>query len=232
LRAQLDARYSRVVDTTDPDVIPYRRRSGDADYVFLVNDRREYGQYVGQHGIVMENGLPSEATISVKRSGGFVYDLAHSRTVRADTQDGKLTFASRLGPCDGALYLVCDQAIDTVRIEVPSEVRRGEQASCLVSVVDSAGRPIAAVVPVKVEIRDPEGRRAEFSGFYGAADGQVKIGLDLASNDPFGVWQISVREQASGQTATNYFRVASPAPWPPAGEAIPGKVANPVQPKG
>ncbi len=83
LRTKLDARYNRVVDTSNPDVVPYLRRYGQTDYVFLVNDRREYGQYVGQHGLVMENGLPATAAVAVRRSGGAVYDLVHNRPVAA-----------------------------------------------------------------------------------------------------------------------------------------------------
>ena len=29
---------------------------------FVINDHREYGSYVGQHGLVMENGLPSKVS--------------------------------------------------------------------------------------------------------------------------------------------------------------------------
>ena len=64
-------------------MIPYLRRYHQTDYVFLVNDRREYGQYVGQHGLVMENGLPSQAVVAINRPGGFVYDLVGGRQVAA-----------------------------------------------------------------------------------------------------------------------------------------------------
>src|SRR6185295_4406514 len=47
----------------NPEVAVHLRRYGDTDYVFVVNDHREAGTYVGQHGLVMENGLPSTANI-------------------------------------------------------------------------------------------------------------------------------------------------------------------------
>ena len=92
--------------------------------------------------------------------------------------------------------------------------------------------PLAAVVPVDVHVRDPDGRLAEFSGAYGAANGQAEIVLDIAANDPFGIWQIDVRERASGLTASGYFRVVSPSPWPPAKGPVPAHLAKPEQPKG
>jgi uncharacterized protein YfaS (alpha-2-macroglobulin family) len=102
----------------------------------------------------------------------------------------------------------------------------------VVQVVDADHRPVVAVVPVQVQVRDPEGRLAEFSGAYGAADGQLEMVLDIAANDPFGHWQIEVRELASGRTANGYFRVRSPSSWPPAKGPIPANLAKPEQPKG
>ncbi len=52
----------------------------------------------------------------------------------------------------------------------------------------------------KVEIRDAEGREKEFSGYYGAADGQVRIRFDIAPNDPPGTWTVSAMDLASGIT--------------------------------
>jgi hypothetical protein len=82
-------------------------------------------------------------------------------------------------------------------------------------VVDAEGRPLHAVVPLEVTIRDAEGRSAEFSGYYAAVDGKVEILLDVAPNDPFGIWQIAARELASGRTAVVHSRVLGPEPWPP-----------------
>jgi hypothetical protein len=76
-------------------------------------------------------------------------------------------------------------------------------------VADDTGQPMPAVVPVHVEISDPAGRIGEFSGYYGAKDGTLRLRLDLAPNERPGVWQIRVRELASGLAATWYFRVVA-----------------------
>jgi len=217
-RRELDPHYTRYVDSSNPDVIPYRRRYKEADCVFVVNDRREYGQYVGQHGKVMENGLPSEAVLSINRPAGFVYDLVENRQVPAGGQNDKLTIDIHLGPCDGRVYMISSRAIDGVRIELPEQVERGDRATCVVRVVDADGQPLDAIVPVEVSIRDAEGRLAEFSGFYGAVGGKLAIALDIASNDPPGIWQIAARELASGRSAVSYIRVLGPDPWPPTRE--------------
>jgi hypothetical protein len=232
LRDQLDAHYNRYVNTSMPEVIPYRRRFGETDYVFLVNDRREYGQYVGQHGLVMEHGLPSQAVVSVRRPQGFVYDLVEHRQVLATGGDGQLQFDAALGPCDGRLFMISPQAIDRVSIDAPQRVDLAGDACCRIEVVDKAGARVDAVVPLEVDIRDPEGRAAEFSGYYAAESGALEIDLQIAPNDRVGVWQIDVRELASGRRATHAMRVGNE---PPAdrGEVEPADgIANPVQPRG
>lgn len=231
-RKQFDPRYSRYVDSANPEVIPYRRRFAETDYVFVVNDQREYGEYVGQHGIVMENGLPSDTVISVNRPAGFVYDLVHNRQVPAREEKDKLMMGLRLGPCDGGLYMVTSRAIDRVQVKAPDAAERNQRVTCTVEVQDAEGHAIDAVVPVAVDIRDAEGRPAEFSGSYAAVGGKLTLNLDIAPNDPMGIWQIEVRELASGRAAVHTMRVLGPKEWPPGRRPVSKDVANPVQPNG
>ncbi|MBN1346686.1 MAG: LamG domain-containing protein [Phycisphaerae bacterium] len=207
-RKQLDARYMRQVDTSDPDVIPYRRRYKGVDYLFLVNDRREFGQYVGQHGLVMENGLPTSTTVAIRRKAGYVYDLVDGGLLATVPKEDKIEVNVTLGPCDGAMWMVTPSPIAAVRVTAPQEVRQGGKVLCRVEVIDERGVPLEAVVPVEVCVRDSEGRAVEFSGYYGAAGGGLDIPLTIAPNDAPGMWQIEAVERASGQRATHYFRVA------------------------
>lgn len=232
LRRQLDGRYTRYLDTDNPEVIPYLRRYREADYVFLVNDRREFGQYVGHHGLVMENGLPSKATLTINRPAGFVYDLLANQQLSARQQQGKMMLEVCLGPCDGAVYLVSPQAVDSLQLRVPETASRGSAVQVIIEVLDPQGQPVKAVLPVEVTIRDSTGRLAEFSGSYAAIDGRVEITLDIAPNEPFGVWQVEVRELASGRRTARFIRVAGPEPWPPTAPPVPKGATNPVQPQG
>jgi hypothetical protein len=232
LNKQLATRYVRRVDCTNPEIIPYRRAYQDADYVFVVNDHREFGQYVGQHGLVMENGLSAEGTLSIARNGGFMYDLVDHVQLPTRLADGRVTTDVQLGPCDGRLYLVTGQPIGGVRIEMGRTVERGAKIPCRVQVVDADGRPLAAVVPLEIEIRDAEGRVAEASGAYAAVGGQLELTLDMASNDIAGTWQMVVRELASQRVARSHFRVQARSDSSPRPAAHPADAANPVQPKG
>ncbi|MCS6862485.1 MAG: hypothetical protein NZT92_19455, partial [Abditibacteriales bacterium] len=207
LRQQLDARYRRYGESTNPDVIVRFRRYASSDYLFAVNDRREFGNYVGHHGLVMENGLPSDTRLIVRRPTGFVYDLVRGRPVKPTAGKGVLEIADHFGPCEGRVYLITERAIAGVRVDAPLTARRGEAISVKIAVVDDQGKPLDAIVPVRVEILDPAGRAAEFSGYYGAKDGQLEIRWDVAKNDAPGLWRVHVEERASGRVAEAYVRV-------------------------
>ena len=201
LRQELDLFYRRYVDSSNPDVVVRARQYGAADYLFAINDRRDFGDYVGHHGLVMEKGLPASAILSVQRRSGQVYDLLNHAQVAARVTDGGLEFGTDLGPGGGSVYLIVDQAIAGVRIEAPEQVGRGDRVEIEARIVDAAGEPVGAVIPVQVEILDGEGRPAEFSGYYGARDGQLALTLDIAANDAPGEWMIRLTELASGRSA-------------------------------
>jgi len=208
LREQLDPHYDRYADSSTPDVIPYARSYGSTDYLFAVNDLREYGLYVGHHGLVMEDGLPTEATLTIARSG-HVYDLVAHREVAAAGAEGRLSIDWHFGPCEGRVFMITEHGIEGIRITAPETAAPGESITVAAEVVGDDGEPLDAVVPVRVDILDPHGRPAEFSGWYGARDGRVQIDADLATNDVPGLWRIRVQELASGSVASAYMRVSA-----------------------
>jgi len=207
LRKALEGRYRLYCDSSTPDVVTRCRTYGGTDYLFAVNDLREFGDYVGQYGLVMENGLPSEVTLSLARKGGHVYDLVAGREREATINRDRLQLRRSFGPCEGCVLMVTDGAIEGIKIEMPVVAKRGESLACRICVVDKDGNPIDAVVPVQVEIHDPSGCEAEGSGFYGAKGGRLELKLELASNERAGLWQIRAIERASGREVSSYFRV-------------------------
>jgi len=209
LRAALAPRYTRTLESSNPEVVTYRRRACATDYVFAINDRREFGQYVGQHGLVMENGLPSDTVLTLDRNQGAVYDLVRHERIDTQLNDGKLAIPARLGPCEGRLFMVAPAPIEGIRVSTPSSVARGATCSIAIDVIDADGKPVDAVCPIEVEILDAEGRPAEFSGYYGAVAGRQTIAITLAPNDTPGTWTVSARELASGRSASVHLRVTA-----------------------
>jgi hypothetical protein len=198
LREELDPRYRRHADSSNPDVVVRLRQYGTADYLFAVNDKRKFGEYVGHHGRVMERGLPANARLSVRRASGHVYDLVAHKAVPVTQAGDSVEFGASFGPGDGGLFLITDQAIADVVVKAPARAALSTSLPLGISIVDEAGKPVAAVVPLSVQVLDPAGQPSEFSGFYAAKDGRLTITADLASNDPAGEWTIRVKELASG----------------------------------
>jgi len=154
--------------------------------------------------------VPSETTLSLARKSGFVYDLIAGQPVSVTVSRSQLRIPAALGPCEGRVFMVTDRAIAGVKIESSAAAKLGESATVKIAIVDKAGRPLDAVVPLRVDIRDAAGRDAERTGYYGAKDGRLELKLDLAANDQPGMWQVRARELASGQEASRYVRVTQP----------------------
>ncbi|MBK8482584.1 MAG: hypothetical protein IPL40_15700 [Proteobacteria bacterium] len=208
LREALKKAVARYADSSNPDVVVHARRYRDADYLFAINDSRTFGDYVGHHGLVMEKGLSATATLRVARSGGYVYDLVTHLAQPASVADSALQIPASLGPGGGRLLMITPSKIDALTIAAPAKVTAGETLTVQVAVVDAAGQPIEAIVPLRVQLLDPQGSPAEFSGYYGAKDGRLSLPLDLARNDPAGSWTLQVQELASGKEARRTLTVA------------------------
>lgn len=198
LRQELDPFYTRYMDSDNADYVLRARQFGGSDYLFALNDKRTFGNYVGQHGLVMEQGLPNAGVVSVRRKGAFVYDLVQHRPVVTRPTASGLQFDLSLGPGGGVVYLLTSQKIAAVQLAAPAKAKRGAPVAVALTVADSKGAPVAAVVPVKVEITDAQGQPAELSGAYGAKGGKLSLSLTPASNDAPGTWTIKATELASG----------------------------------
>ncbi|MCB1090974.1 MAG: hypothetical protein KDL87_05560, partial [Verrucomicrobiae bacterium] len=190
----------RAADCDNPEIILHQRRAGEADYVFAINDHREFGTYVGQHGLVMENGLPSSGTLTLAGGQGrHVYDLVEGAEVAVGD---KGSIPVSLGPCDGRVFLLAPRPIAGVTVQVAETAKVGGALTLSVAVVDPDGKPVPAVIPGRVEIRDANGRLAEGSGYHAFENGGLTLTLNLAPNEDPGAWQITVRELASRRSAT------------------------------
>lgn len=207
LRKALDAHYQCYAETNNPEIVTVVRAAGTSDYVFVINDHREAGTYVGQHGLVLDAGLPSAGTLTLRRGNVRVYDLTTRREVPTTVRDGFTQWPVTLGPCDGNVFLVTDRPIAAVQVALPKESPLGQTLTCGITITDAGKTPVDAVVPVRVTITDPNGRPAEYSGYYGAASGQLKLKLQPATNDTPGIWTVAVQELASGLRSTGYIRV-------------------------
>lgn len=192
----------------NPEIITRTRKFGDATYVFVVNDHRENGSYVGQHGLVMENGLPSKGIVSLKAESANVYELTGTRFIvpkRGD--DGSMSWPVELGPCDGRIFMVMPKPLLGIQLDVPENATLNNAAKITARITTMQDVPMKAVIPVRVDIRDANGNQAEGSGHYAAENGIVELSLNLAPNEDPGTWEIRVKELASGMESVKWMRV-------------------------
>ena len=196
------------------------RRYGSAEYVFLISDSREPGDYVGQHGLVMENGFVWNATAQLRRlpQGLHIYDLIAHEEVEAlpGREPGTSRFvpiggADGVEPCGGRIFMATPQSILGVLIDIDdSGARRDGRRPPMqmkFRVLDRDNRTLSAVIPLHIVIRDPAGREMEWSGYHAARDGELSLAYDFAHNDRPGLWSVTARELASNRMARKTFRL-------------------------
>ncbi|HWL53724.1 MAG TPA: hypothetical protein VNQ90_14900 [Chthoniobacteraceae bacterium] len=207
LRAELEGYYSFAVTTDQPEIILRRRSYGASDYLFAINDRRDFGNYVGQYGLVMEEGKPTAGKVTIAKENGVVYDLMRHQTVAPEPVEGGVRFPVGLAGGGGGLFLIMNEAAGKLEVAMDKELHKGSKGRLKVRLPTLSGKRLEAIAPMKVIIRDPEGREAEGSGYYGAKDGLLDVPVSIAANDLSGRWEVEVTEGVSGQRAGVDFEV-------------------------
>jgi hypothetical protein len=199
LQNVLKGKYASFAQSDDLEIIPYVRSEGGVDYLFAINDHRKFGDYVGQYGMIKEQGVAQAgSTLRVARPAKFAYDLVSGGAVPIQTQKNAASLKLDFEPAGGRLIALTDQQIGSLQIGAS---QAGSTLALNFQLQDSAQKPMRGVWPLQIEITDPAGRVAEWSGFYGADNGAVKINYEVAPNDINGAWQISARDLAGGKSA-------------------------------
>lgn len=206
LNRELAPFHPQKATSSNPEVL-LKQRGLHANYLFAINDHRDYGNYVGAHKLVMEAGLPSQTTISWGRTDQVIYDLISQSRVPSKEKNGATVFEVNLNGGEGTLLLALEKPVENLTITSPDAVTRGTQGSITIDLKDGNGDEIPAVVPMEITVRDPKGNLAEQSGSYGAANGSLTLALDIASNDFPGEWKIEAKEGVSGKRSVATFVV-------------------------
>ena len=95
------------------------RSCRDADYLFAINDKREFGDYVGQWKMVMERGMPNAGRVTIRRKAGAVYDLVrHERVPFTVLPNGETEIGVRYDTNDGKVFLVAEKPLAPLKVSV------------------------------------------------------------------------------------------------------------------
>ena len=168
------------VETDSKYVFLRTRTYGSADYVFAINDKRDFGDYVGPWRRVMEKGVPNEATVTVHREAGAVYDLVKHKAVPFSVRDGVTRIPVKYETCDGRLLMVVNRPLGAltvsaapidggacVTVETPDR-----DAMIPIKVVSTTSKPFTGVVADGKWIRTIKGLSADSVKVTNLADGK------------------------------------------------------------
>jgi len=203
----LDLGLQPRVTCDNPDVILHASSTGEATCLFVINNSREAGTYVGQHGLVKESGLAVTASLNLGSDSINVYDLTRSAFVLPKREVSGLTIPLKLGPAEGRVFLLSSAPLLEINLDLPETATCGNVAEARITLNTSGGRPMPAAIPVAVRIRDADGTPAEWDGHHVVEDGVLTLRLDLARNETPGTWEVQVRELASGIEVVKWMKV-------------------------
>jgi hypothetical protein len=208
LRAALVAKcaYAPKADSSSPEIVTYSRAWGGTPYVFAVNDRRTFGDYVGQWGLTMEKGLPFAGEVTLADPEGrinAVYELSRGGEVKFSRRDGRVAVPLTYDTNDGRLLLFLPRKIASVEADV---AKAGDVLSVTMTVRDAAGEPVKALLPVEVRVYDAAGRELDGAGYACAKDGVCKLTVRTNINDAPGGYRVVCRDRASGLACERWVK--------------------------
>lgn len=205
LRKDLAPIYRPAADSSSSELVTYARRWKGTDYLFVVNDHRTFGDYVGQWGLTMEKGLPFEGWASQADPGRrvkAVYELSRGGAVRwIRDASGAVRVPLKFETNDGRLLLFLEHPIVALKVEAPAQVRAGGVVNVSLRVLDASGKPVPAALPVEVRLFDARGRELDGAGFLCAEGGVATASILLNVNDAPGDYHLVCRDRASGLVA-------------------------------
>ena len=211
LREKLAPLYTPNADSSSPELITFSRKWRDVDYLFVLNDRRTYGDYVGQWKMTMEQGLPFDgfATMAdAERKIGAVYELSRGGKIpftRAESGAVKINLSFETN--DGRFFAFLEKPIVSVALDVPETVTRGDSVPITFRVLDASGKPIHALLPVDIRVFNSSGRELDGAGYAAAEEGICSLEILTNINDPDGDYRVMASDRASGKRIEKRFSV-------------------------
>ena len=196
LRKILGAAVPPVAGCDEPGVMLTERRSGDARFVWAVNNVPT-GLDPGlawRVGLLMSQRAPLVTKLTLDAAGRTVYDVfALRQTAGSDVEADLRTMPARL-------YAILPAPIQGVTVRGPSVVPAGRAFAWEAAVVDANGKPFQARLPLRVRLLGSDG--AIVAEDYTSAGGEGASGsFVLPLNMPPGPASIEVVDLIAGKLA-------------------------------
>ena len=199
LAATLNKYAPRSVIASNQDLVVRQRGDDRADYVFVVNDKRTFGNYIGQWGLVQEKGLPNRGTIQINHPAAAAYDTAAHREIKLQNNGKGCSFEATLPPGGGMMVLLLDKPIGKLSLKVPSKVKRGDAFILQAEIASKDGTLFKTVLPAEVTITAADGTKLPGSGSYALNNGKLTLRETMAPNTPVGKATVQLHCFSSGK---------------------------------
>lgn len=201
VRDALKGRYAPRVDSSSPEIVTYSRAWKGTDYVFAINDKRTFGDYVGQWGLIMEKGLPMSGTVTVDDPDGkvkAVYELSRGGRVPFTHAGGRVNVPVKYDTNDGRLFVFLDDPVASLKVSAPETIAADGTLTVRLEVRGESGNPIRAILPVEIRLYDAAGKEIDGAGYLAAKDGVAEVAFLTNRDDAKGAYRLVCRDRASG----------------------------------
>jgi len=184
-------------------------------YLFVVNDRRAPGPWVGEHGKIKGVGEELHTMVHIDASARpVVYELTRGGQVRTnESGPGRICFAAHLAPAGAQVFALYPTALTRPRLVAPEGAVTGSVVPITVQIDTVTGQPAPGLQPVDLTVEDPAGAHTDlFRRYRLARRGRLSVKLPVPDNAPPGVWIIRVRDLTTGLRSRAFVRVTKGQP--------------------
>ena len=183
LHRKLAPHFVPEVSSSSPDLVARMRGS----YLFVINDRRTYGDYFGPWKRMAEKALPVKGSVRVRRQAGAVYDVIAGKKVPFAVKERETEIPVDISGAGGKLFLLLPKDFSSPKVEISPDGLITADAGC------------DETVPVRLEVRDGRKRLTDDTHYAAAPAGKFRYRLDLPANAFPGNWKITFRVLPSGK---------------------------------
>ena len=175
-----------------------------ADYLFVVNDKRDYGPRVGEFKAMLEKALPQTVTVDLRDRGAqdlVLYDMIERQRLESAPTSSGIQFDVDLPAPGGKIIALLQRPLAQVEIVAPAQMSPGVRCPIDVLIRSDDDTLASGVLPLQLEITDPQGRPGPLSDYYAVKNGVLTVRMTPALNDVPGTWTIKAQDLTAGLTA-------------------------------
>jgi hypothetical protein len=210
LKQGLAGKVEPDVDCAEPTVLFNMCESGDARYLFVINDKRTYDERLGKFKSVLGKLLPQTTMVTVTKWNHpelYAFDMLARKPLEVAKAGSAYRFAVNLTELGGTIIALYPRPLDRVVVSAAENMETGKPGWIEIGVRDNAGKPAPGLQPLRVTITDPRGKVNESSDYYCAEEGVLRIPFTPALNDRPGKWSVTVEDLTASMTAEGQFAV-------------------------